>query len=214
MEYEGQRERMVREQIESRGIRDPRVLAAFREVPRHRFVEEALAGSAYGDHALPIGEGQTISQPYMVALMTELLQPAPAHRVLEIGTGSGYQTMILTRLVRTVYTIERVTALALRAQSLLGQLGVENAVFRIGDGTLGWRRFAPFDGILVAAGAPVAPPTLLDQLREGARLVIPTGSRSQQQLEVYRRGVGEEIAPIRSVPCAFVPLIGREGWSE
>lgn len=209
----GLRERMVRDQIESRGISDPGVLGALTEVPRHRFVEAALESAAYGDHALPIGHGQTISQPYIVALMTEGLNLSASSRVLEIGTGSGYQTAVLARLCKVVFTIERIPALALRAQRVLRELGIENVVSRIGDGTLGWRRFAPFDGILVAAGAPEPPPSLLDQLALAARLVVPAGTRASQHLIVLERAPDGEVRRLSSVPCTFVPLIGREGWT-
>ncbi len=212
MDYARARERMVSEQIEARGITDPAVLRAMREIPRHRFVEEALAPSAYGDHALPIGFGQTISQPYMVALMTELLRPLPDYRVLEIGTGSGYQAAVLARVVRTVFTIERIEPLAARARTLLQDLGIGNVEVRTGDGTLGWRRFAPFDGILVAAGAPEVPPSLAEQLRPGGRLIAPTGTRGSQRLVVLEHDPAEGLVRSLSVPCTFVPLIGREGW--
>jgi protein-L-isoaspartate(D-aspartate) O-methyltransferase len=213
MDYERIRERMVKEQIEARGVSSPSVLAALLEIPRHRFVDEALGPTAYADRALPIGHGQTISQPYMVALMTELLQVRPEHRVLEIGTGSGYQTAILARLARTVFSIERIPELGLRAQTLLRKLGMENVILRIGDGTIGWSRFAPFDGILVTAGAPEAPPTLIEQLAEGGRLVVPTGGRDQQRLLVLERQAGGGSTTEWSIPCTFVPLIGREGWN-
>jgi protein-L-isoaspartate(D-aspartate) O-methyltransferase len=213
MDFSRARERMVEEQIAARGVKSPAVLAAIRKVPRHRFVEDALAPSAYGDHALPIGHGQTISQPFMVALMTELLAAGPGDQVLEIGTGSGYQAAILAQLVRTVFSIERLPALGLRAQRILAELGIENVVLRIGDGTLGWRRFAPYKGILVTAGAPEAPPTLVDQLASGGRLIVPTGSRGQQHLLVLEKG-DAGVDRRWSIPCAFVPLIGREGWAE
>jgi protein-L-isoaspartate(D-aspartate) O-methyltransferase len=208
------RERMVREQLEGRGIRDPRVLQAMREVPRHAFVDEALAGGACGDHALPIGFGQTISQPYMVALMTELLLPKAGHRVLDIGTGSGYQAAVLSRLVRTVFGVERIAQLTLRAQETLRALGIDNVVLMTGDGTLGWSRFAPFDGILVAAGGPEVPTSLLDQLAEGGRLVMPAGSREAQRILVAERGPGGAIEIAKGISCTFVPLLGREGWPD
>ncbi|MFN8548342.1 MAG: protein-L-isoaspartate(D-aspartate) O-methyltransferase [Candidatus Eisenbacteria bacterium] len=203
---------MVREQIAARGVEDPEVLRAMRAVPRHRFVDPALAHSAYGDHALPIGLEQTISQPYMVGLMSSLLEVGSGSRVLEVGTGSGYQAAVLSRIVQVVFTIERVQALALRAQSLLADLGYENVVFRIGDGTLGWRRFAPFDAIVVTAGAPAPPATLFEQLRPGGVLVAPVGPRAEQRLLVLERREDGTVLERRSVPCTFVPLIGREGW--
>jgi protein-L-isoaspartate(D-aspartate) O-methyltransferase len=208
------RERMVREQAHGRGVRDPRVLHAMREVPRHAFVDEALAGGACGDHALPIGYGQTISQPYMVALMTELLRPRPGHRVLDVGTGSGYQAAVLSRLVRTVFGVERIPQLTLRAQQTLHRLGIDNVVLMTGDGTLGWSRFAPFDGILVAAGGPELPASLLAQLANGGRLVMPTGSREAQRILVAERSPDGVVETMEGISCTFVPLLGREGWPE
>jgi protein-L-isoaspartate(D-aspartate) O-methyltransferase len=205
---------MVREQLEARGIRDPRVLQAMREVPRHAFVDEALAGAACGDHPLPIGFGQTISQPFMVAIMTELLHPRPDHRVLDVGTGSGYQAAVLSRLVRTVFCVERISELTLRAQETLSRLGLDNVVLMTGDGTVGWSRFAPFDGILVAAGGPEAPASLLEQLAEGGRLVMPTGTRESQRILVAERQPGGAIDTSEGIFCNFVPLLGREGWPE
>jgi protein-L-isoaspartate(D-aspartate) O-methyltransferase len=207
------RERMVEQQLRARNIRDERVLDAFRTIPRHLFLDSALRGSAYGDHALPIGLGQTISQPYMVALMTEALRPQPEHRILEIGTGSGFQAAILSTLVRTVFTIERVTELAQRAQRILASLGIQNVIQRIGDGSTGWRQFAPYDGIVVTAGAPKLPESLPPQLRIGGRLVIPIGSGANQILRIFER-TPEGIEEHESCLCAFVPLIGREGWRE
>jgi len=206
------RERMVRELVEARGVRDPRVLAAMREVPRHLFVRENLISQAYKDHALPIGEAQTISQPYIVAKMTELLDIDAAHKVLEIGTGSGYQTAILARLARWVYSLERVSELAHQAIHRLRQLGVSNVKIQVFDGTVGWSEVAPFDRILVTAGAPAAPQPLLDQLSLRGRLLVPEGDRRRQKLVLYersaravRRRVLEEVA--------FVPLLGRHGWN-
>ncbi|MDM7916125.1 MAG: protein-L-isoaspartate(D-aspartate) O-methyltransferase [Candidatus Eisenbacteria bacterium] len=209
----GARARMVEQQLRSRGIRDERVLAAFLEVPRHLFVEPAMQDSAYGDHALPIGHGQTISQPYMVALMTSALRTRPEHRVLEIGTGSGYQAAILSRLVRTVFSIERIPALVQRAQAILKELSIGNVIQRQGDGSLGWKGFAPFEGIVVTAGAPRIPETLLEQLAEGGRLVIPVGGGSSQILRIVERRGGEFVEE-KSCACAFVPLLGREGWPD
>jgi protein-L-isoaspartate(D-aspartate) O-methyltransferase len=207
------RSRMIETQLRNRGIRDERVLEAFQRVPRHLFVEPAMQGSAYGDFALPIGHGQTISQPYMVALMTEALRPEPEDRILEIGTGSGYQAAILSRLVRTVFTVERIAALAQRAQKILADASIANVVQRVGDGTLGWKQFAPFDGIVVTAGAPRMPDGLREQIEVGGRLVIPVGAGSQQILRIIERtadGFREE----ESCLCSFVPLIGRKGWQE
>ena len=195
-------------------ISDARVLAAMSDVPRHLFVPEALQGRAYGDHALPIDANQTISQPYIVALMTQLLEVDKSSRVLEIGAGSGYQTAVLARVVGQVYAIERIGELARQAQSRIRALGVYNATVKCFDGTMGWSAHAPYDGVLVAAGGPEVPEPLTAQLKVGGRLVIPVGeSRESQRLvrvirteEGYRR---EEHGP-----CAFVPLIGRHGWGN
>ncbi|MBI5378880.1 MAG: protein-L-isoaspartate(D-aspartate) O-methyltransferase [Nitrospirae bacterium] len=210
-ERQAERDRMVEEQLVARGIRDTRVLAAMRKVPRHRFLDPLYEGRAYDDHALPIGEGQTISQPYMVALMTDLLDLRPEDRVLEIGTGSGYQTAVLAELCRWVYSVERVEPLAAAAERLLTELGYANVTIHVGDGSQGWKEHAPFDGILVTAGAPGVPPSLVDQLAMGGRLVIPIGDRTIQIL--YR--VVREPGGIRretTTGCVFVPLIGAEGW--
>lgn len=210
---EYRRHRMVRQQIEARGVRDPRVLAVMREVPRHLFVREHLNTQAYKDYALPIEGSQTISQPYVVARMTERLDLRPKHSVLEIGTGSGYQTLILARLARRVYSLERVPELARRAIERLRQFHLDNVKIQTFDGTVGWSDVGPFDRILVTAGAPEVPPPLLDQLRIGGKLVIPEGDRDGQNLVLYRkteegihRQVGEDVA--------FVPLIGRHGWRD
>ncbi|HUF78504.1 MAG TPA: protein-L-isoaspartate(D-aspartate) O-methyltransferase [Thermoanaerobaculia bacterium] len=205
------RERMVREHVEARGVRDPRVLQALREVPRHRFVREHLERKAYGDFALPIEGGQTISQPFVVARMTELLAVEAHHRVLEIGTGSGYQAAVLARLARWVWSLERLPELARLAIARLRALGVENVKVQVFDGSLGWAEAAPFDRILVTAAAPGTPETLLGQLGEGGRLVVPEGSREAQRLVVYRR-VGERVDREQGEEVAFVPLVGRHGW--
>jgi protein-L-isoaspartate(D-aspartate) O-methyltransferase len=205
------RERMVRELVEKRGIRDAGVLAAMREVPRHQFVRENLASQAYKDHALPIGEAQTISQPYVVARMSELLAVGREHKVLEIGTGSGYQTAILARLARWVYSLERIPELAHQAIHRMRQLGVPNVKIQIFDGTVGWSDVAPFDRILVTAGAPAAPKPLLEQLASGGRLVIPEGDRQRQHLVLYER-IGGRLRRQELDEVGFVPLIGRHGW--
>jgi len=208
------RERMVRTQIERRGVRDSRVLEAMRTVPRHRFVKKHLQGQAYGDHALPTGSGQTISQPYIVARMTELLELGPEDSVLEIGTGTGYQTAVLACLARRVYSLERVPSLAKEAIRRMQDLGLDNVKIQIFDGTVGWSEFAPYDAILVTAGAPSAPQPLLDQLGPGGRLVIPEGELHQQRLVVYRKDAEGRIDRREHEPVAFVPLIGRHGWSS
>jgi protein-L-isoaspartate(D-aspartate) O-methyltransferase len=204
---------MVERQLAGRGIRDPRVLAAMRAVPRELFVPETAADDAYDDGPLPIGEGQTISQPYIVAYMLEAVAPDPTHRALEIGTGSGYSAAVLASIVAEVYTVERLPALAESAARRLARLGFDNVHVRCGDGTLGWPEHAPYDVIVVTAGGPDVPPALLAQLAPGGRLVMPVGDepRAQQLVRVRRRPDG---APIHDWlgPVAFVPLIGAQGW--
>jgi protein-L-isoaspartate(D-aspartate) O-methyltransferase len=207
------RERMVRDHIAARGVSDERVLKAMRELPRHRFVREHLRSQAYGDHALPIGDGQTISQPYVVARMTELLEVGPRHSVLEIGTGTGYQTALLGMLAARVYSLERVPELASRAIRRIRDQGLDNVKIQAFDGTVGWSEVAPFDRILVTAGAPAAPPPLLDQLAAGGRMVIPEGDRTLQRLVVYARDDRGKLRRKLGEPVAFVPLIGRHGWA-
>ena len=197
----------------SRGVRDPRVLDALRSVPRHAFVSDAMKDEAYDDRPLPIGEGQTISQPYMVAAMTALLEPRPTDRVLEIGTGSGYQTAILARLSAEVVSIERHAALADAAAARCTALGFTNIRFMVGDGTEGAPDHAPFDRILVTAGAPAVPETLKAQLADGGRLVIPVGPPGFQRLIAIDRH-GGEFFETTGEGCVFVPLIGRHGWSS
>ena len=205
------RERMIEEQLVPRGISDPRVLEAMRQVPRHLFVEDAMQAHAYGDFPLPIGSGQTISQPYIVALMTEALQLKGSERVLEIGTGSGYQAAILSRLCLHVYTIERIDALVGRARRVFDRLRYHNIVSRIDDGTEGWSAEAPFDGILVTAGGPRIPDPLLAQLADPGRLVIPVGDQGVQDLQlVEKRDGGLTVRTIEQV--RFVDLIGAYGW--
>ena len=205
------RERMIEEQLVPRGISDPRVLEAMRQVPRHLFVEDAMQAHAYGDFPLPIGSGQTISQPYIVALMTEALQLKGSERVLEIGTGSGYQAAILSRLCLRVYTIERIDALVGRARRVFDRLRYHNIVSRIDDGTEGWAAEAPFDGILVTAGGPRIPDPLLAQLADPGRLVIPVGDQGVQDLQlVEKRDGGLTVRTIEQV--RFVDLIGAYGW--
>ena len=181
-DYSLARQKMVKSQLIPRGISDPRVLEVMGKVPRDRFVEEALVGEAYNDHPLPIGERQTISQPYIVALMTEALELTGKEKTLEIGTGSGYQTAILADLSRKVYTIERIRALMVKARNILQELGYTNILFKAFDGTLGWKEYEPFDAIIVTAGAPKIPQPLLDQLADGGRLIIPVGNKFSQEL--------------------------------
>ena len=212
MNFEISRRRMVDAQLIRRGITDPLVIEAMLKVPRHIFVEEAMAAQAYSDTSLPIGEKQTISQPYMVALMTELLQLTGRERVLEIGTGSGYQAAILATLTDRVYTIERMRPLALRARKALDSLGLLNVNLKIGDGSDGWESEAPFDAIIVTAGAPEVPQRLFEQLRPGGRLVIPVGSQAEQALiRVTKGGDGTGVREEFAV-CRFVKLIGKHGW--
>ena len=204
---------MVKEQLEGRGIRDPAVLAALREVPREEFVPADLMGHAYDDCPLPIGEGQTISQPYMVAYMAEALELARADRVLEIGTGSGYAAAVLSRLVADVHTVERIAALALTARERLSSLGYANVSVHVGDGSLGWPEHAPYNAIVVTAGAPQVPQPLLEQLAVGGRLVIPVGNDPRLQTLVRVRRVGEHDYRHEShFGVMFVPLIGAAGW--
>jgi protein-L-isoaspartate(D-aspartate) O-methyltransferase len=202
---------MVEEQLMRRGITDPRVIDAMRRVSRHLFVEEALRDRAYGDHPLPIGEHQTISQPYIVALMSSLLTLEGTEKVLEVGTGSGYQTAVLAALSRRVCSIERLPALAARARSLIEGLGITNVWIRVGNGTLGWSDEAPFDRILVAAGGPVVPPPLFQQLAEGGRLVIPLGDATGQTLTLVEN-VGGTMRTTSFGDCTFVKLVGKYAW--
>ena len=212
--FAGVRERMIRELIAARGVKDERVLAALRKVPRHLFVKDHLRAQAYGDHALPIGSSQTISQPYIVARMTELLEVRPEHSVLEIGTGSGYQTAVLALLARRVYSLERVAELAREAIPRMRQLGIENVKIQVFDGTVGWSEWAPYDRILVTAGAPKVPEPLLDQLASGGVLVVPEGQLNAQRLVLYRKSPRGEIRRKEGEEVAFVPLLGRHGWKE
>jgi protein-L-isoaspartate(D-aspartate) O-methyltransferase len=204
--------KMVEEQIISRGIQDPRVIAAMKKVPRHLFVEEALQSQAYSDHPLPIGEKQTISQPYMVALMTEALQLTGKEKVLEIGAGSGYQTAILAELAGKVYSIERIRSLAIKARQLLYELGYYNVEIKIFDGTYGWLEESPFEAIMVTAGAPDVPKPLLDQLPMGGRLVIPVGDAFVQDL-IRITKTEEGIKKEDLGGCRFVKLVGKYGWN-
>jgi protein-L-isoaspartate(D-aspartate) O-methyltransferase len=208
-----ERDRMLEDQLRRRDITDRRVLAAMRQVPRHRFVRPADRHLAYADAPLPIGMHQTISQPYIVALMTQWLEPQPDDQILEVGTGSGYQAAVVAGLVRRVITIERIPELAAQARKILTELGVLNVEVVEADGTRGYPDEAPYAGILVTAGAPRVPEALRQQLAEGGRLVLPVGSRDGQMLERWTRR-GDDFHRERIAPVAFVPLIGEEGWSE
>jgi protein-L-isoaspartate(D-aspartate) O-methyltransferase len=212
-DYRLARERMVKNQLVPRGIKDQGVLRVMGKIQRHLFVEEALVGEAYNDHPLPIGHKQTISQPYIVALMTQALELTGQEKTLEIGTGSGYQTAILAELSETVYTVERIRPLLEKSRELLEKLGYTNIRFKAFDGTLGWKEHAPFDAIMVTAGAPKIPQPLLDQLTDGGRMVIPIGNKYSQDLikltkrkDTYRE---ENLGG-----CRFVDLIGVHGWKE
>jgi protein-L-isoaspartate(D-aspartate) O-methyltransferase len=207
------REQMVEQQSAARGIADERVLAAMRAVPRHLFVPAAHQDQAYADRPLPIAEGQTISQPFIVAIMTATLQVRPTDRVLEIGTGSGYQTAVLARLAAHVTSIERHAPLADAAARLLRELGIADVDVVVGDGTEGWPAEAPYDRILVTAGAPTLPESLTAQLADGGRLVIPVGPSGLQHLTVVDRA-GDRMQVREGEPCVFVPLVGRHGWAE
>jgi protein-L-isoaspartate(D-aspartate) O-methyltransferase len=208
--FKGARRRLI-ETLQEKGIKDLAVLRAFDLVPRHRFVPESTRHRAYEDAALPIGAGQTISQPYVHARALELLQLTGREKVLEIGTGSAYQTALLAELAAQVFSIERVGTLLDRAKTLLAELGVRNVSLLLGDGTLGWRDYAPFDAIVVGAGAPHVPPALAEQLAEGGRLLLPIGGRDEQTLAVFTRH-GDQLERRDITPVRFVPLIGAGGW--
>jgi protein-L-isoaspartate(D-aspartate) O-methyltransferase len=213
LKYRRQREAMVAKQIAARGISDPAVLAAMKKVQRHLFVSEALMDQAYGDYPLPIGENQTISQPYIVAEMTQALQLGKDDRVLEIGTGSGYQAAIIAEIAFRVYTIERIHALFVKTRGLFDRLKYHNIVTRYSDGTTGWSDQSPFDAIIVTAGAPQIPPVLVQQLAEGGRLIMPVGDQHVQELvKVYRDKDGLHQTMLGG--CRFVKLIGEHGWPE
>jgi protein-L-isoaspartate(D-aspartate) O-methyltransferase len=211
--FQKARDRMVETQLINRGINDPRVLEAMRKVPRHLFVEEALKEQAYSDFPLPIGEKQTISQPYIVALMTETLGLKGHEKILEIGTGSGYQAAILAELVERVFSIERYPGLAYRANQILQKQGYQNIIIRVADGSLGWPDEAPFDGVMATAGTPKIPQPLIDQLAMGGRLVIPVGDRLSQELMLVER-VPEGINKTNLGGVRFVDLVGKWGWDE
>ncbi len=207
------RDRMV-STLKSRGIEHRGVLEALRAIPRERFVEEALRGKAYSDAALPIGDKQTISQPWIVAKMSELAEPDSNGRVLEIGTGSGYQSAILAKLFEQVYTVERISTLSRRARGLLRELGLENVHFKIFDGSYGWSEFAPYRAIVVTAGSPDLPTPFFEQLEEGGRLIIPLASTGGDEVQTLFRIIKRDGRPVREEhgSCRFVPLVGKFGW--
>jgi len=212
-DYRLARDKMVKNQLIRRGIDDQRVLKAMRKIHRHLFVEEALVGEAYNDHPLPIGHKQTISQPYIVALMTQALELMGKEKTLEIGTGSGYQTAILAELSEGVYSIERISPLMEKAMKLLGQLGYTNIQFKAFDGTLGWEEYEPYDAMMVTAGAPKIPQPLLDQLAEGGRMIIPIGDKYSQELIKVTK-VKNDYKKKNLGGCRFVDLIGVHGWKD
>ena len=213
LKYERQREGMVKRQIEGRGVTDEKVLAALRKVPRHLFISEALQDQAYGDFPLPIGEQQTISQPFIVAEMTQALQLSEDDRVLEIGTGSGYQAAVLAEIAYRVYTIERIHPLLVKARRLFDQLQYHNIITRYGDGTSGWIDESPFDAIIVTAGAPRIPEKLVAQMAVGGRMVVPVGDQhSQELIKIYKEEKG--IHQTNLGGCRFVKLVGEYGWGE
>jgi protein-L-isoaspartate(D-aspartate) O-methyltransferase len=211
--FKRRREDMVRTQIEARGVTDPSVLAAMYKVPRHQFVSEALVDQAYGDFPLPIGEEQTISQPFIVAEMTQALELGRDDRVLEIGTGSGYQAAVLAEIVFRVYTVERIRPLYTKTRRLLDRLKYHNIVMHYADGTLGWQNQGPFDAILVTAGAPQIPDVLVAQLAPGGRMVMPVGHQHTQELVKLRR-VEDQLERSSLGGCRFVKLVGEHGWSN
>jgi protein-L-isoaspartate(D-aspartate) O-methyltransferase len=206
-------EKMVREQLIERGIRDRKLLEAFLKVPRHLFVEKSWESRAYSDYPLPIGEDQTISQPYMAALMSEAMNLTGSEKVLEIGTGSGYQTAVLANLATRVFSVERNRNLARKARKILDLLDYHNIAILVGDGSLGWKQYAPFDAIMVTAGAPYVPESLKSQLKEGGRIVIPVGSRESQVLQIIMKQNDHFKTELKG-ECSFVPLVGREAWNS
>ncbi|MEZ4414655.1 MAG: protein-L-isoaspartate(D-aspartate) O-methyltransferase [Gemmatimonadota bacterium] len=211
--FVGQRRRLI-ERIRDAGITDLALLELFDRVPRHLFLPEGVWNRAYDDAPVPIGFGQTASQPSLQAMMLAALDPRPTDVVLEIGTGSGFLTALLARLADRVYSVERERALSQRARTALDQLEIRNVALLVGDGTIGWRKYAPFDVIVVSAGAPTVPEALIEQLAEGGRMLIPVGDRDEQRLMLVRRVEGQILQEDARIPCRFVPLIGKFGWSK
>jgi protein-L-isoaspartate(D-aspartate) O-methyltransferase len=214
VDFDNLRAAMVADQLIVRNISEKKLLDAFLNVPRHEFVQEDLRASAYNDHPLPIGENQTISQPFMVALMTQCLKLKSSDKILEVGTGSGYQAAILAEMAGEVYSVERFKDLADKAAAILGLLGYKNIHIKVGDGTLGWSEFAPYDGIIVTAGAPAIPESLVKQLKDGGRLVIPVDRGGFTQILTLVERMGQTIKTSDICACTFVPLVGKEGWAE
>ena len=212
-QYGTGRERMVQEQLRSRDITDERILAVMLEVPRHCFVDDALRGRAYGDHPLPIGAGQTISQPYIVAYMTQALQLTGVEKVLEIGTGSGYQAAILSRLCSQVYTVERINSLLAGARKAFDQLRYYNIRAKLDDGTIGWPENGPYDAIIVTAGGPVIPAPLIEQLADPGRLIMPVGNQHVQVLQLLEKK-DEQVVVTHLASVRFVDLVGEHGWNK
>jgi protein-L-isoaspartate(D-aspartate) O-methyltransferase len=212
-QFAEQRALMVEVQLRQHGIRDVRALAAMGKVPREKFVAPEFARDAYADGPIPIGAGQTVSQPFMVAAMLEALKVRPTDRVLEVGTGTGYEAAVLGELAAEVWTVERHGDLADKARLILAELGYQNVYVVCGDGSSGLPEHAPFDRIIVAAGAPQAPPSLIAQLADGGRLVVPVGTRAEQQLQIVRK-IGDDVVTSSHVLCCFVPLVGAEGWEK
>ena len=213
LNYRLPRQKMVKSQLIARGISDARVLAVMGKLPRERFIEDTLVREAYSDRPLPIGHKQTISQPYIVAYMTEALDLTGTEKTLEIGTGSGYQTAILAELSNKIYTIERIRPHMIKARKVLSELGYHNILFKVFDGTIGWKEYGPYDAIIVTAGAPKIPQPFLDQLAEGGRLIIPVGNKSSQELIKVTRKQGS-YSQKELGGCRFVDLVGRHGWTD
>ncbi|MFW6330374.1 MAG: protein-L-isoaspartate(D-aspartate) O-methyltransferase [Gemmatimonadota bacterium] len=211
--YDRKRRRLV-EKMRGKGIHDPRVLAAVAAVPRDRFVPHSIRARAYDDSALPIGHGQTISQPSLQALYLQVLEIGPDDRVLEVGAGSGYQTALLAEMAANVYAVERIDELTQRARKILDEFGYNNVALVTGDGTVGWSKYAPYDAILVAAASPDIPDALVDQLAPGGRLLIPVGDRTTQELTLVKKTAEDQVERTPITQCVFVPLIGRFGWPE